>query len=92
MAICSFCGNEMLTTPSCAPCEFANAPGVLPVRFGFERYHEITRWHCENHPNDRCPDCGVLPGGYHHPHCDMEEHPILREQAIMFERRHEVVQ
>lgn len=32
--------------------------------------------------NERCHDCGCLPGKFHHPGCDMEICPRCRQQAI----------
>lgn len=32
--------------------------------------------------NERCHDCGCLPGKFHHPGCDMEICPCCKQQAI----------
>lgn len=32
--------------------------------------------------NQRCHDCGIKPGGYHHPGCDMERCPKCEGQLI----------
>lgn len=32
--------------------------------------------------NERCHDCGCLPGKFHHPGCDMEICPRCKQQAI----------
>jgi Zn-finger nucleic acid-binding protein len=29
---------------------------------------------------DRCPDCGVAPGGIHHPDCDIQQCPRCHGQ------------
>ncbi len=30
----------------------------------------------------RCHDCNIMPGGFHHPGCDMERCPRCDEQLI----------
>jgi hypothetical protein len=30
----------------------------------------------------RCGDCGVLPGGYHHIGCDIQECPVCHRQML----------
>ena len=45
-----------------------------PIQWG----HEQTDW---GH-GPRCGDCGVLPGGVHHPGCDIEECPRCHTQLI----------
>jgi hypothetical protein len=33
-------------------------------------------------PTNRCHDCDVLPGGFHHRGCDMEECPRCGHQLL----------
>ncbi len=75
MAICKYCELEMLETASCTVEVFDDIPGgpYPRIRFGSER----PRW-----PGDRCGDCGVKRGGYHHPGCDIERCPSCEGQAI----------
>jgi hypothetical protein len=76
MANCSDCGLEMLEANSCtanSTIEFLDGsklPSIAyvdPVGDGKERY---------------CHDCGVVPGGKHHPTCDMERCPRCGGQLI----------
>ena len=50
------------------------------VRFGDEQYLQdafAAGW-----LEERCGDCGVERGGYHHPGCDVEECPLCRTQLL----------
>jgi hypothetical protein len=78
VAICKTCNLEMHEAASCVeePIELVDAT-YEPVRWGDEQ----TDW--EHGP--RCGDCGVLPGGVHHPGCDIEECPRCHEQLITCE-------
>lgn len=75
MAICKFCEQEMLEADSCTVEVFDDIPGgpYPRIRFGSER----PRW-----PGDRCGDCGVKRGSFHHPGCDIERCPNCGRQAI----------
>lgn len=33
-------------------------------------------------PDHRCHDCGIAPGGFHHPGCDIEICPRCKGQLI----------
>lgn len=51
--------------------------GVLsPIRFGDEDEADV--------PSDRCHDCDVVAGGFHHRGCDSEVCPVCRKQLIWF--------
>lgn len=74
MAICRYCNREMSTAPSCCV-EFyvVGDRSTRRVPFGSER----PRWRM-----DRCGDCGVALGGFHHPGCDIERCPVCGKQGI----------
>ncbi len=86
MATCTHCGREMRTATSCA-----GTPWILqgqeyaPIPYGEEEYapipyeEELARGR-QHH--QRCPDCGVALGGFHHPACDMEECPRCHGQLL----------
>jgi hypothetical protein len=38
---------------------------------------------CWWRPSKQCRDRNVVPGGFHHPGCDMAECPICTEQQLM---------
>ena len=73
MATCEFCDQEMMdaSTVTCTVKEvkFPNGetlPGIL--------YNPG--------PAQRCHDCNITHGGYHHPGCDMERCPRCGGQLI----------
>ena len=66
---CSWCEKEMQDVTSCS--------GNPVVRFPNGKEMPSV-------PNDkeRCHDCGVSKGGFHHPGCDMERCPNCHGQII----------
>lgn len=75
MVACRFCEVEMNGSASCTAVPVVIKAGTFdPVPYGSERrLDEVTQ---------RCHDCDVLPGGYHHRGCDMEECPACKRQLI----------
>jgi hypothetical protein len=82
MAICEFCNKEMRLASSCKQGD----PDQMP--FGSERKAELDEHLPDplktmlSHDPERCPDCKVEIGGYHHPGCDGEECPQCHGQLI----------
>ncbi len=75
--ICEACSKEMsLQQETCTGNAYVEyADGVLlPTR-----PYDINTW---MEGRERCPDCGVLPGGKHHPCCDQEQCPRCGAQLI----------
>jgi hypothetical protein len=70
MAVCVHCGEDMLTAATC--CE-DDEGGRTP--FGDPREGRLGE-------GARCHDCGVQPGGMHHPGCDAERCPACGGQYI----------
>ncbi len=67
MAICEYCNKEMQLYESCIKIPFKiNGKDVDPL--------PVTQ--------ERCHDCAVTKGGYHHPGCDVERCPSCGRQAI----------
>ncbi len=75
MVICPDCGREMLEAATCTIAKFAFPDGSIFPRIPFGS--ENPPWQGE-----RCHDCGVERGGYHHPGCDVERCPACLQQAI----------
>ena len=74
MAICVDCEREMTEAASCTVGAFHRGEQRYEhTPFGKER----PRW-----GGDRCGDCGVSRGGYHHPGCDVQRCPACRGQLI----------
>ena len=72
-AICRECNKDMLLVDSCVevPVKTINGDVLEPIKYNIlESNHE------------RCHDCGVKLGGYHHRGCDMERCPNCSEQLI----------
>jgi hypothetical protein len=78
MAICDLCDQEMLTATSCS-IEVLHRKGVAHERapWGSERR---LGWRVRR--GERCGDCRVEPGGFHHLGCDLAECPICLEQLL----------
>jgi hypothetical protein len=79
MAICQDCGQEMLQAPTC------NARPDMPMIHGGELFGPIGyggERPINVHLADRCGDCGVVVGGFHHFGCDMEQCPRCGRQLI----------
>lgn len=75
MATCAWCDQEMTTAESCTV-ELLHRDGrpVAAVRFG----KEPRGWRS----GERCGDCGVVRGAFHHPGCDVQRCPSCRGQLI----------
>jgi hypothetical protein len=72
MAVCKYCGQEMLRAPTCHANTVIEYPGgeKLPA----------VRW--DGPAAGSCPDCAVEPGGFHHPGCDCEQCPRCGGQLL----------
>jgi hypothetical protein len=77
MAVCTFCGNEMIHGTTCSE-ERLRVGGIdyEPIRWGEEKgypFQDMT---------ERCGDCNVSKGAVHHHGCDLEQCPACHSQAI----------
>lgn len=76
MAVCGACENDMLTAATCVevPAKI-DGESLSPIRYGSEGSDWLPQ-------GERCHDCGVARGGFHHPGCDAERCPKCRSQII----------
>lgn len=75
MAVCSWCDGEMETAISCTVTAFhRDGRNFHMVPFGDDFARRTN--------NDRCGDCGVTRGGWHHPGCDLQRCPACGGQLI----------
>ncbi len=75
MAECWFCHREMTTADSCSD-QHLTADGM---RYEMVRFGEEEDWTAPEE-SARCGDCGVVPGGIHHPNCDIQQCPLCHGQ------------
>ena len=79
MAVCSWCNGEMTTAISCVVSAFHKKGHHFDmIPFGAEPGRRAS--------GDRCGDCGVLRGGWHHPGCDLQRCPACRSHALFRSR------
>jgi hypothetical protein len=77
---CEECGRVMLATDSCDHKSiFLEGRDQEPIPYGQERWWQDLGIA----PAERCHDCNVAIGGYHHPGCDMEECPVCGGQLFV---------
>ena len=77
MAECVYCEQEMTTAATCVVGvlhQDGEPIALAPHRVGGGRRGARGR--------ERCGDCGVRPGGFHHPGCDLQRCPLCRGQFL----------
>lgn len=80
MAKCKVCGKEMLTADGCSVKDVhINDKVFKRIKYGSEEDFSGIHFAIQN---KRCPDCGALPGNYHHFGCDIERCPKCGEQLL----------
>ena len=83
MAICTWCDREMTTARSCAVEVLHRAGRPVPmIRWGAETPTPEDMAYPWPDPLPPCGDCGVAPGGFHHPGCDLEQCPVCGGQML----------
>lgn len=98
MAVCEFCKAEMtndsvVTCTGNATVEFpdgTSTPSVAYNGYLMNRtpadmralYPRDPDFAADYPPRDKCRDCGIRPGGFHHPGCDSERCPRCGGQLI----------
>lgn len=89
MATCPLCERDMDEAASCTknmvlyPVPGVDGGGHWSYAVPFGEENRVSSDEKVEASRDRCPDCGVEEGGYHHPGCDVEESPLTGEQLLM---------
>jgi hypothetical protein len=76
--VCHHCRQRIRASASCDRerlDDFVDGDSRLRIRYGDERQPRRPR-------RALCADCGVEPGGFHHPGCGNEECPGCRRRAL----------
>lgn len=75
-AECPYCGQDMNEADSCSKNIITEPNGdwFYAIPYGQEG---------DRPAKGRCHDCGVKPGGTHHPGCDVEQHPENGRQLLI---------
>src|SRR5882672_862419 len=90
-AVCVYCQRRM-DVGTCSANSQATIGGTIysTIPYGDDREGwkkvKIT-------PPDRCHDCGVRIGGYHHPGCDLDHCPVCGGQSMLcdFEKNEHIM-
>jgi hypothetical protein len=73
MAICGWCNQEMTKADDCTANRVVEYPDGKKLPASTLHFGE---------KDERCHDCGVKNGNYHHPGCDVERCPRCSRQLI----------
>lgn len=73
-ATCKLCGGRMLKADGC----------TWGHVYCGGKYYERIKYGSDDfvYGDTRCPDCGTMPGHYHHLNCDVERCPVCGLQLI----------
>jgi len=71
-AICRWCKKEM-TVKTCRANTEVDFPDGVALPSSPDHFGEV---------GDRCHDCNIVNGGFHHPGCDVERCPKCGGQLI----------
>lgn len=76
MAMCTWCAREMTAASSCTVVAMHQGGARIDmIAWGQERPGWTSR-------RAACGDCGVQPGGFHHPGCDVQRCPVCSGQML----------
>ena len=78
MAVCKYCGKEMLVHTSCLPYIYIDGERFERIKYGKEKVYNKHRT-----PSGTCGDCGCRIGDYHHFNCDSEINPKTGKQLLL---------